>query len=286
MTNRSIFVPCLVFVLALLAFGSEARAQCSEQGPVQHYTGAGSVVCPCFLAREQAGAVFTSVEVPLSAFPIQILRVGIGWGSQFGGSPNSIEEAINIYEGGLPDPGTPVFSLPGPQMIDGFINEFNLIHDGNGCTPGGRNVIFAIDPDRWIDGCTQISGDWVFFVKYRSVNCPGGVPDGKVVLGTPLTAELEPGGDITLSWGTSCVSSDDDYEVYEGTIGSYYSHGSKFCSTGGSTSITFTPPATDRYYLVVPRDDLNEGSYGFDGNGDDRPPGSPVCRPQDYGGCP
>jgi len=37
-------------------------------------------------------------------YPVEITRARIGWGSQFGGAPQSLEEAIHIYPAGLPNP--------------------------------------------------------------------------------------------------------------------------------------------------------------------------------------
>ena len=76
-----------------------ARAQCPTEPRLENYTGAGTIACPCFIPGEQAGAVF---DLPVSEFPIEILRVGVGWGSQFGGAPDQLEEAIHIYAAGLP----------------------------------------------------------------------------------------------------------------------------------------------------------------------------------------
>jgi hypothetical protein len=201
----------IAWLPALVATGLVAIAgECPEEPPVQNYTGAGNVVCPCFVAGERAGAV---LQAPSQHYPIEILRVGIGWGSQFGGAPAQIEEAIRIYGAGLPNPGSPIFSLEGPQLMDGFINTFNLepipgeividsgpftvalefananagnpfapstVHDGNGCQPG-KNVIFAI-PGGWLDGCAAgLSGDWVVFVVYRQVDCLTGVGEELVV---------------------------------------------------------------------------------------------------------
>jgi hypothetical protein len=102
----------------------------------------------------------------------------------------------------------------------------------------------------------------------------------------PLTASRA-GSEITLDWNASCVSTDTDYEVYEGTLGSWYSHGSLLCSTGGSTAVTFTPGSGDTYYLVVPTNGSVEGSYGFDDAFAERPQGAPSCHPQQIGGnCP
>lgn len=185
-------------VAAALLIATRAHAQCPELGPFKYYSGAGTVSCPCFVHSEQAGTVFT---LPASEYPIEILKVGVGWGSQFGGSGQTLEEAIHIYAGGLPNPGTPIFSLIGPQLTDGAINEFNLgilpgeiriesgpftvtleffntnagdpfspsvVHDGNGCQ-GGKNVVFAV-PGGWSNACALgVTGDWVFYVKYRSL---------------------------------------------------------------------------------------------------------------------
>jgi len=187
--------------MIMLAAAAPARAQCGET-QFLNYTGAGSVVCPCFVAGEEAGAVFT---LPAAVYPVEILKVGIGWGSIQGGSGASLEEAIHIYAGGLPNPGTPIFTLPGPQLVDGAINEFDLaplpgdiviasgpftvtleffntnagdfyapsvVSDGNGCQ-SGKNVIFAI-PGGWLNACSAgVTGDWVFYVKYRSLKVTG-----------------------------------------------------------------------------------------------------------------
>jgi hypothetical protein len=180
--------------LVLLAAG--AFAQCPEEPPLFNYDGAGQVVCPCFVPGEQAGVV---LDAPAAHYPLEILRIGIGWGSVFGGNPAQIEEAIHVYPGALPTPGTPLFTLPGPQFNDGFINEFNVeplpgevnvnsgpftvsveflnqsagnqfassvVHDGNGCQ-AGKNAVLAI-PGGWFDACVLgVTGDWVMYVVYR-----------------------------------------------------------------------------------------------------------------------
>jgi hypothetical protein len=85
-----------------------AHAQCAET-TFQNFTGGGQVVCPCFVAGEQAGAVFT---LPAAVYPIEILKVGVGWGSQFGGNPQLQHQAIHIYRAGLPNPGSPIWCSP------------------------------------------------------------------------------------------------------------------------------------------------------------------------------
>jgi len=94
------------------------------------------------------------------------------------------------------------------------------------------------------------------------------------------------GADIALTWDDSCHAFDDDYTVYEGTLGSWYSHASVVCTTTGATTATITPDAGDSYYLVVPTNGAIEGSHGLDGLGDERPPGLLACRHQLVAACP
>jgi hypothetical protein len=296
-----------------------SRAQCPTEPRLENFTGSGSVVCPCFIPGEEAGAI---LDVPADHYPIEILKVGIGWGSQFGGGPDQLEQAIKIYEGALPDPGAPVFSLVGPQLTDGVINEFDLeplpgeiiidsgpftvtlefynqsdgdifapsvVHDGNGCQPG-KNVVFA-SPGIWADACLLgVSGDWVFYVFYRKVDCgagPGSVPDGSAVPGTPLRIGKSSGGQVSLTWSASCSTSDNDYLVYQGlTADGYDSSFPKLCTTGGATSATFTPGSFDRYFLVVPTDGAKEGSYGRDSDGIERPAAGAACQSLQSISCP
>ena len=189
-------------LLCVASFGSNASAQgtCPDEPTLDNHTGPGTVACPCFVAGEEAGAVF---NVPPAHYPIEILRVGIGWGSQFGGNPQQLEQAIKIYGAGLPNPGSPIFTLDGPVLTDGFINEFDLeplpgdiliasgpfsvtlefmndsnifapsvVHDGAGCI-SGRNLVKAI-PGGWSNACALgVTGNWVFHVVYRQTNCGG-----------------------------------------------------------------------------------------------------------------
>ena len=139
---------------------------------------------------------------------------------------------------------------------------------------------------RWNGGASFSSyfadGAWPLSAQLRDfafVPAAGAVPDGGGVPGTPLTVSAS-GGNLTLRWGSSCTSGDTDYEIYEGTLGVYYSHTLKFCTTGGATSITFPQPPARTYYLVVPRQAVSEGSYGRASNGSERPQGSSACLPQ------
>jgi len=216
-----VHVGAIMGAVSVLVFVSSVAAVCPEEPPVMNYTGGGTVVCPCFVQGERAGAV---LQAPAEHYPIEILRVGIGWGSVYGGNPQSLESAIRIYAGGLPNPGTAIFTLEGPMLTDGAINEFNLdplpgeivinsgpftvalqflnanagnpyassvVHDGNGCQPG-KNVVYAV-PGGWLDACALgVSGDWVIEAVYRRVNCGAGVEEYVTSNVAPLLRSPEP----------------------------------------------------------------------------------------------
>jgi hypothetical protein len=186
-----------------------------------NFAGPGQVVCPCFVEGEEAGSVFT---VPAGDLPIEVIRIGLAWGSQFGGAPTSLETALHVYEGGLPDPGTPAGSLFGPQLTDGFLNEFDLeqfastvevdttvmtvtleflndnagnpfapsmVHDGVACQ-AGENVVFAI-PGGWFDACTLgVTGDWVLYAVYRPLECGLGIEEKVLVAGPAVLLAPRP----------------------------------------------------------------------------------------------
>jgi hypothetical protein len=189
--NSLILIASLILVAAVPAMGQLC-------GPTQinNHTGGAMNPCLCFIPNEQAGAVFTA---PAQDYPIEILKIGIGWGSQFGGNPQSLETAIHLYPAGLPNPGVAQFSLPGPTLTDGVINVFDIsqtagnkiiaggpftvtleflnqsagnafassvVEDANGCT-AGQNAIFVM-PGGWSDACLAgVTGDWVMYVEYK-----------------------------------------------------------------------------------------------------------------------
>jgi len=113
---------------------------------------------------------------------------------------------------------------------------------------------------------------------------PGHIPDGFSVPGTPLTIAKQ-GAALSLSWGLSCNTGGTDFLVAEGALGLFASHAPKLCSTAGLPSALITPPPADSYYLVAPRSDEYEGSYGVDSAGVEHPPASVPCQPQLPGGC-
>lgn len=113
----------------------------------------------------------------------------------------------------------------------------------------------------------------------------GAVPDGYTVPGSPLTVGKVQGGDVELSWSASCAAADHDYAVYQGLLGDWSGQTPVTCSTASATSASFTPAAGDRYFLVVPRTTGSEGSYGFRGDGAERPPSPSACVTQVLATC-
>ena len=95
------------------------------------------------------------------------------------------------------------------------------------------------------------------------------------------------GGDLSFDWPPSCSSDADDYAIYAGDLGMFTSHTSLLCGTSGATSTTITPASGNRYYLVVPLDGSEEGSYGTDSDGLERTVGISACGTQQIGSpCP
>lgn len=138
------------------------------------------------------------------------------------------------------------------------------------------------------------AGIWRFEVIYQGVayntyfGLGGPFPAGRVPgqgSGMPADVTLEANGDLTVSWDPSCNPGDTDYAIYEGNLGSYYSHKTRFCSTQGLTTKRFAPGQGDKYYLVVPTNRVWEGSYGTSSSGSEIPPAGFACQPQLVGPC-
>jgi hypothetical protein len=79
---------------------------------------------------------------------------------------------------------------------------------------------------------------------------------------------------LDLTWGDSCGPDQNDFAVYEGTIGNWYSHTNKLCTTAGALGVSdFTPSAASSYYLVVALSTTSDGSYGTNSAGAEIPVG-------------
>jgi len=142
---------------------------------------------------------------------------------------------------------------------------------------------YAITPGAWSNqqgyDISAVSGT----LTINFASGVGRVPDGAP--GTPLRASKN-GSQLDLTWGASCGAAATDFAVYEGTLGSWSSHQSLACTTGGAQSATVTPSSGDRYYLIVPLSATQEGSYGTRTGGAEIPQSSSPCKAsQDLSAC-
>ena len=94
-------------------------------------------------------------------------------------------------------------------------------------------------------------------------------------------------GSLLLTWDPPCNDAtvpNQDYAVYQGTIGQWTSFASVTCTTGHERSWLLENPPAGLFWLVVPQNSANEGSYGQATSGD-RPPAASPCKPQEVGPC-
>lgn len=149
--------------------------------------------------------------------------------------------------------------------------------------PPGFYMLFIVDTN----GVPSISR--MVRVSPPAANAsPGRVP----VTISVRKAEVPP-GDIVIDWSVSCSTAAEDYGIYQGTIGTWYSHTLIDCNDAGSDlREQITPDAGNSYYLVVPHNAQAEGSYGRCSIGvclaaDERPVGAAQCvAPQALAPCP
>jgi hypothetical protein len=131
--------------------------------------------------------------------------------------------------------------------------------------------------------CELANGSADAFIP-RNPRLPHEAAPGGRIIG--LTAQKAAGTNITLKWFPSCSTADVDYDINEGTIGTWYSHLPVACTTAGATTATFAPAAGNDYYLVVPKGATTEGSYGANSASVPRPVSTAACVPQALGTCP
>lgn len=112
------------------------------------------------------------------------------------------------------------------------------------------------------------------------------LPDPVEVPATITVAKS--GGDLSIAWATGCSAGSEDFGIYEGVIGSWSSHRYIDCSDdGGDMMELIAPRPGDRYYLVVPHNPNDEGSYGTESGGGQRSVGVFQCVPtQAVASCP
>lgn len=110
----------------------------------------------------------------------------------------------------------------------------------------------------------------------------GGSPSSGSVAGLTVNRSSE---ELLLRWGPSCVCTDSDYVLYEGSLGDFTSHLPVTCSTQESVEHRHFPMVGSRYFLVAPRSANSEGSLGTDSQGTAREQGPGACMGRDASPC-
>jgi hypothetical protein len=97
-----------------------------------------------------------------------------------------------------------------------------------------------------------------------------------------------PAGSVSMSWGLPCNAAavpDQDFAIYTGPLGDWSNLTSLTCSTGRDTSWFIDGIEPNMFWLVVPQNSANEGSYGRSSFGE-RAPAALPCKPQAIATCP
>lgn len=165
-----------------------------------------------------------------------------------------------------------------PEYPTGTYAYYTTVDDaGNSAYP------YAVGPS--YNGIPLLPNGHVTIGETVSVYAPSGpgrVPESIMVSRVSST-------EIALTWNVSCTPAGaSDYGIYEGQLGSWYSHARRTCRDTGQKLQQTVPTSTgNTYYLVVPLDSSHEGSYGAASSGAEIPPGAILCAPtQTPASCP
>jgi len=207
-----------------------------------------------------------------------------------------IYEPADLVQFARTGPGCAGWSVVGPWFdASTTMPPVPLSSNVTGADVRGGQTIITFDVPTTLSGSTYLPGEYVSwnasgFASYRFdpnwpissrvdalsfLPGPGVVPPGSLYVKKSSTTP----GNLVLNWSPSTSIGAEDYGIYEGTLGSWYSHYSKVCTdSGGDLTEEITPASGNTYYLVVPLNSNDEGSYGTDSSGSQRPPGTSPCR--------
>ena len=239
MQVRTMFTLGLAGAAAVLLTAPTAAQEQTVQND-RFISGGPVVIVGNFVPGEHAGVRLTS---PCEG---AIVAVQIGWLESTPGHPQSIEEAIHIYDGStFPAPGSELEVLLAPVLTPGFLNEYrfldkdmlfplnvpvtlgqqfyvtlefdnatnvggggpSVIRDVNGCQ-GGKNTLFAI-PGGWLDFCIFLAGDLVIRAV---IDCGPVEPTEACCFATSCldltVAACATAGGVAQGFGTVCAPGD------------------------------------------------------------------------------
>jgi len=192
------------------------------------------------------------------------------------------------WEGISPPPNRSAWTTIGRFAYHGGITvgSANIQHACPGSEEAIRFVAAALELDNG-----QVLTDYVSAAV--PVSCTAAIPAGAghVPESGPeglLLGKLP--GVLALTWGLACTPAAPTFEVYSGVIGNWEDLSPVTCALA-QNGLNVPMPEESTYYLVVPyanrvRPPQVEGSYGFRGDGSERPPSAAACRPQWIVECP
>ncbi len=156
---------------------------------------------------------------------------------------------------------------------------------GAGCSATGtcfypdQGFPACVRPDQTVFGCPEGESVHVRRCLCSGPTCP--LNDNHLVcLPVPPATPAGPGSvlsslqmgksesaaeAITLTWAPSCLAGASDYGIYEGQIGDWESHEPVDCTDEGTDRTEeIVPAGGDTYYLLVPFNVDDDGSFGSD----------------------
>jgi len=185
----------------------------------------------------------------------------VGWG---GTPPINLHAFVWTASGGMQN----LDQLVADAGID--LEGFSFVSHATAVSADGSTIVGAIFNPQTFN-----------YQAYRLRIAPplvAPIPDGgDPAYGAPLEIEKQPFGQIRLTWSLTCLGTETDYGIYEGSLGDFTSHSRRRCGTSGATETTFAAPSGDAYYLVVPYNGDYEASYGTDSSGVPRVVGTTTC---------
>jgi len=225
---------------------------------------AGSNVDAVLLDRSDAGPLVLSFDVPTTLGPLTygssdlVQFTAAGFTMFFDGFSAGIGDESNMTGADLRDTRIIMtFDIPTTLGSTTFLPGELVAWDGT--------LFASFDQDPLWPAGSRINA-------LSLLANPGRVPIillGKVA-GFP--------NELIVSWQPSCSAGADDYGIYEGQLGNWSSHVSIDCSDDfGDLSEQISISAANHYYLVVPHNKNDEGSYGLDSGGSERPVGGGAC---------
>lgn len=150
-------------------------------------------------------------------------------------------------------------------------DQGNQYGDYNGISAYNGSV-FPSWTDRRNNGREEI---WTADVVESSAPPPPGVSDG-------LTVNKDASQNLVLAWNADCGGTT-TYGIYRGDLLSGYSSIAPepgFCSVAGTTATIPQGSNAADFFLVVPNNGTDEGSYGTTSSGARRVPSATACFPQ------